>query len=92
VETGYLALSVVMLLALAGGIWRVVIGPKPADRMQAALLLGTTGVALLLLLGEATGQPPLRDVALMLALLAAVAAVAFVRRAPAHPGEDRGSE
>jgi len=34
----------------------------------------------LLLLAQALDQPPLRDVALVFALLAAVTAVAFVRR------------
>ncbi len=47
--------------------------------MMAAQLIGTGGVAVLILLAVATGTPPIVDVALMLALLAAFAAVAFVR-------------
>jgi len=48
--------------------------------MLAAQLFGTTAVAVLLLLAQATENPALRDVALVFALLAAVTAVAFVRR------------
>jgi multicomponent Na+:H+ antiporter subunit F len=52
-----------------------------ADSLLAALLLGTTGVALALLLGEAVGEPRAVDIALVFALLAAVLGIAFVRRA-----------
>jgi len=69
------------LLNLGAGMWRVVRGPTPADRMLAAQLFGTTAVAVLLLLAESTATAVLRDVALLFALLAAVTAVAFVRRA-----------
>jgi multicomponent Na+:H+ antiporter subunit F len=48
--------------------------------MLAAQLFGTTAVAVLLLLADGMGQPALRDIALVFALLAAVAAVAFVQR------------
>ena len=85
--------SLILLLALVLGVWRVWLGPTLADRMLAAQLFGTTGVALLLLLAELMAQPALRDVALVLALLAVMATVAFVARAqPARSsatGEDR---
>jgi multicomponent Na+:H+ antiporter subunit F len=77
----YVALSLVLLLNLSVGLVRVWRGPTPADRMLAAQLFGTTGVAILIVLAEATSRPALRDVALVLALLAAVAVVVFVRRA-----------
>jgi multicomponent Na+:H+ antiporter subunit F len=51
--------------------------------MMAAQLLGTGGVAILLLAAVATGVQSIVDVALLLALLAAFAAVAFVRDLPA---------
>jgi len=79
--TFYLVIAVVLLLTLVAGLWRVLRGPSSADRMIAAQLFGTTAVAILLLLAEALDQPPLRDVALVFALLAAVTVVAFVRRA-----------
>jgi multicomponent Na+:H+ antiporter subunit F len=69
-----------LLLNLAAGLWRVMRGPTPADRMLAAQLFGTTAVAVLLLLAQAMAEPALRDIALVFALLAAVAAVAFVQR------------
>lgn len=75
------ALALFLLLNLGAGMWRVLRGPTAADRMLAAQLFGTTAVAILLLLAEATGNAALRDVALVFALLAAVTAVAFVRRA-----------
>lgn len=76
-----LALALFLLLNLGAGMWRVLRGPTAADRMLAAQLFGTTAVAILLLLAEAPGSAALRDVALVFALLAAVTAVAFVRRA-----------
>ncbi len=50
---------------------------------MAAQLLGTGGIASLLLLGAATGEAAAIDVALTLALLAAFASIAFVRAQPA---------
>lgn len=85
----FLGAAVFLLLTLAGGMARVLIGPRPADRMLAAQLFGTTGVAILLLLAQGLGQPALRDVALVFALLAGVAAVAFVRRAAPFDQPDR---
>ncbi len=66
-----------VLATVAVGLVRILRGPGDADRMMAAQLLGTGGSAALLLLG-ATGIPALFDVALVLALLAAFASVAFV--------------
>lgn len=80
-QTLYLALALFLLLNLVAGMWRILRGPTAADRMLAAQLFGTTAVAILLLLVQATGNAALRDVALVFALLAAVTAVAFVRRA-----------
>jgi len=81
VQTLYLALAVFLLLNLGAGMWRVLRGPSAADRMLAAQLFGTTAVAVLVLLGQAMESTALLDVALLFALLAAVTAVAFVRRA-----------
>lgn len=88
-QTLYFALALFLLLNLCAGIWRVLRGPTTADRMLAAQLFGTTIVAILLLLAQASGNPALHDVALVFALLAAVTAVAFVQRV--WP-EDRESE
>lgn len=74
--------ALVVLLAVAGGLVRVLRGPGMADRVMAAQLLGTGGIAVLLLVGAATATPGLADAGLTLALLAAFATVALVRGAP----------
>jgi multicomponent Na+:H+ antiporter subunit F len=70
-----------VLAMVALGLFRVLHGPAEADRMMAAQLAGTGGIAVLVMLSVATETPPIADVALMLALLAAFASVAFVRSA-----------
>jgi multicomponent Na+:H+ antiporter subunit F len=62
------------------GLLRALMGPSLQDRMLSVLLLGTGGVGLLLLLAYALAQPALIDVALVLALLAAMTAAALTRR------------
>ena len=89
----YLILAVFLLLNLLAGMVRVLQGPTLQDRMLAAQLFGTAGVAILLILAESLGSTALRDVALVFALLGGVAVVAFVRRAsvteePDEEGQD----
>jgi multicomponent Na+:H+ antiporter subunit F len=76
-----LAAALVVLAAVAAGMVRVLRGPGVADRIMAAQLLGTGGVAALLLIATATGAAELVDAALVLALLAGFAAVALVKAA-----------
>ena len=66
-----------LMFSLLLGLIRVLRGPQAGDRMMAAQLIGTTGVGILLLLSLLLDQPALADVALILALLAAVAVAAF---------------
>jgi multicomponent Na+:H+ antiporter subunit F len=66
-----------LMLSLFLGLLRVFLGPDAGDRMLAIQLIGTAGVGILLLLKVLLNQPALLDVALLLALLAAVAAAAF---------------
>ena len=54
--------------------------PTASDHMLSAQLLGTNGVGLMLLLALSREQSRLIDVALVLALLAAVVVIAFTRR------------
>lgn len=82
-----LALAFFLLMNLVVALLRVARGPTPADRLLAALLFGTTGMAILLLLADATAQPALLDAALVFALLAAITGVAFARRAWREEGE-----
>ena len=86
--------AILILVLVAVGLVRILRGPDDADRMMAAQLLGTGGIAIVLLLGEATREAAAIDVALTLALLAAFASFAFVKAdsAPARdttrPGEN----
>ena len=79
-----------VLAMVALGLVRVLRGPGDADRMMAAQLLGSGGIAALLLGGAATGDGSVVDVSLTLALLAAFASIAFVKFAP--PSVDDSSE
>ncbi|MBD3893753.1 cation:proton antiporter [Hydrogenophaga sp.] len=79
------ALALFLLCNLLLALVRAARGPTAADRMLAALLFGSTGVGALLLLAHADGAAAVRaallDVALLLALLAAIAGLAFALRA-----------
>ncbi|MBW6520189.1 MAG: multiple resistance and pH regulation protein F [Desulfoarculaceae bacterium] len=79
-------LALFLLTNLVVALLAAVRGPTAADRMLLALLFGTTGVGILVLLASAGGGSALVDVALVLALLAAVTGVTFARRAW-HAGE-----
>ena len=72
--------ALILLLTMVTGLLRALMGPSLQDRMLSVLLLGTGGVGLLLLLAFALAQPALIDVALVLALLAAMTAAALTRR------------
>jgi multicomponent Na+:H+ antiporter subunit F len=77
--SGVLKIFVVfLLLNLAAGMVRAYRGPTAADRISAALLFGSTMVAVLLVLAQLQGEAALRDVALLFVMLAAVLSVAFV--------------
>lgn len=74
-----LAAALVVAATVAAGLVRVLRGPADADRVMAAQLLGTGGIAALLLAGVASDAPALADLALTLAVLAAFASVALAR-------------
>lgn len=76
-NTIYLLAALTLAISLLTGLYRVLKSDCDGGRMLAAQLLGTTGIGLLILLHGITDAPGLIDVALVLALLAAVAAVAF---------------
>ena len=76
------AAALILLLTLGAGLIRVLLGPTPSDRLMAAQLMGTTGIAILLLLAPVVRVPALVDVAWIFALLAVVAVAAFTRRSP----------
>ncbi len=67
-----------ILLTVLLGLVRILRGPGDHERLMSVQLLGTGGVAALLLLGSAIDLTGATDLALLLVLLAAFAAVAFV--------------
>jgi multicomponent Na+:H+ antiporter subunit F len=72
-----LANLIIALLATARGSR----GATTADRMLIALLFGSAGVGILLLLAHVGKYKYLIDVALVLALLAAITGISMARRA-----------
>lgn len=83
-----LATAGAILFTVAVGLTRVLGGPGDADRIMAAQLIGTGGIASLLLIAAATGVRGVDDVALGLAILAAFASAAFVDGAAAAEEPD----
>lgn len=80
-NTFFLGMALFLVLNIMAGLWRVFRGPDQADRMVAAQLFGTTGVATLLLLAQAMESPYIKNAALIFALLTVMAVLAFVRNA-----------
>jgi multicomponent Na+:H+ antiporter subunit F len=76
-----IAAAIFVLATVALGLVRILRGPGRADRIMAVQLLGTGGIAVLLLLAPVIRMPGMIDVALVLALLAAFVSVAFVKAA-----------
>lgn len=70
--------SAILLTALAG-LWRISHADTTADRLLGLQMLGTTGIAFLLVMAQWLEQAVWREVALILALLAAVITVALVQ-------------
>jgi multicomponent Na+:H+ antiporter subunit F len=90
--TSFLFGAAIFVLAMAAlGLVRILRGPGDADRILSVQLIGSGGVAVLLLLAAATQTPSIVDVALMLALLATFVSVAFLRDVSVsltdHPNE-----
>ena len=76
--TGFLVAAAVLVLGMVViALLQLLRGRQPLDWIMAAQLLGTAGIAALLLFGTATGATGALDLALLLALLAAFATMAF---------------
>ncbi len=93
----HFAAAVVVLITLLLSLRRVFRGPTPVERILAAQLMGTAGVAVLLLVESGLARSGLAttgflDVALVFAVLAGVAGVAFVRRGWEGSGGNHGEE
>ena len=76
----YFGVALVLLATVILGLGHVFRQPGRAESLLAALLFGSTGVALVLVLGKGLGLAGALDIALVFALLAAVLGVAFVLR------------
>lgn len=87
-NTFYLGLALFLLVNILVGLYRVYAGPQPRDRMTAAQLFGTAGVATLLLLAQALDSPYIQNASLVFALLMVMSVLAFVRNISA-PGIDQ---
>lgn len=91
-NTFFLGMALFLVLNILAGLWRVLKGPEQADRMVAAQLFGTTGVASLLLLAQALESPFIRNAALLFALLTVMAVLAFVRNTSYKILQDTNNE
>lgn len=94
-QTFYLGVACFLLLTMVLGLVRVFMGPRQEDRLVAVQLFGTTGVAVLLLLAAALDAPAVRNTAMLFAVLAVLAVVAFVhgsRNDSDHQEQRSGSE
>lgn len=76
----HVGVALFLLLTVVLGMIRIIAGPTVADRMMAAQLFGTSGLAILLVLAQGMNMPELIDIALTFSLLAALATMTFVRR------------
>jgi len=75
-----IVVAVVLLANIVVGLIKASRTDEPGGLALAALLFGTTGVAILLLLAEPLGQPSLRDAALVFVALAISIVVVLVHR------------
>jgi multicomponent Na+:H+ antiporter subunit F len=82
-----LAMAGLIILMVAIGLARILWGSSDVEKLMAVQLLGTGGIAALLLIAYATSVPGVEDVALGLALLAAFATIAFVNLLDAEQGD-----
>jgi len=90
--TFYLTIAFILLAALCGGMYQVVRGPTPGDRMLAGQLFGTVAVAVLILIDRVSSTAALVDVALVLALLSAITVVAFAHSAQREIDDDAAGD
>lgn len=77
-----LAAAALVVVLVAIGLVRVLGGASDASRLMAVQLLGSGGIAALVLLAAAYREFAILDVALTLAVFAAFASIAFVKFAP----------
>ncbi|MCC5844715.1 MAG: hypothetical protein JJU05_10730 [Verrucomicrobia bacterium] len=75
-------IALLLLLTLMLAFVRVFRGPSAEDRLLGIQSFGTIGTAVIILLSQNTDLQGLLDVALILAMLAAVTVITFTRILP----------
>lgn len=75
----YLCASIAILIAMAMGLARAVLGPTLFDRISAVNMFGTKAVLLVAVFAYFSGRPDLLDIALLYSLLNFVGVVAALR-------------
>jgi multicomponent Na+:H+ antiporter subunit F len=78
-------LASAILMTAVAGLWRISHAETTADRLLGLQMLGTTGIAFLLVMAEMLQESVWRIVALILALLAAVISIALVQLLRGRP-------
>jgi multicomponent Na+:H+ antiporter subunit F len=75
----FIAVSAVILVAIAIGLVRAFRGPTLYDRVMAANMIGTLTVLMVSVLGFMTGRPEFLDIALVYVLISFVSTIAVLR-------------
>ena len=75
----FIAVSAVILVAIAIGLVRAFRGPTLYDRVMAANMIGTLTVLMVAVLGFMTGRPEFLDIALVYVLISFVSTIAVLR-------------
>ncbi|MDX1697133.1 MAG: monovalent cation/H+ antiporter complex subunit F [Thiohalobacterales bacterium] len=75
----YVAVSFVILIAIAVGLIRAVRGPSLFDRVLAVNMIGTLTVLMVAVLGFMTGRPEFLDIALVYVLISFVSTIAVLK-------------
>lgn len=80
--------ALVILLSVGAALFRALRGPERADRIMSIQIIGTGSTGIIVLMAAARGQPSYLDIALVIAVLAAVPAIAFVKSVTAEGAGD----
>ena len=75
----FIAVSAVILVAIALGLVRAFRGPTLYDRVMAANMIGTLTVLMVAVLGFMAGRPEFLDIALVYVLISFVSTIAVLR-------------
>jgi multicomponent Na+:H+ antiporter subunit F len=88
----FIAISIVILVAIAVGLVRAFRGPTLYDRVLAANMIGTLTVLMVAILGFMTGRPEFLDIALVYVLISFVSTIAVLRVVALRTGSTGAGE